>query len=244
MQLYPAIDIKDGRCVRLRQGAFDQVNIYSESPAEVARQWESQGATWLHLVDLDGAAAGRRVNAQVIREIASAVSMPIQLGGGIRSIQDMEAVFDCGIRRVIIGTKAVQNPGFVKEAISVFGADRIVVGVDAKNGFVATDGWEKVSTHTAVYTCLQMEQLGVKTSVYTDISRDGMMGGPNLSQTEELNRITGMDIIASGGVSSMMDLEALSRAGIHGAIIGKALYENKISLRQAVAQFQMPPTAE
>lgn len=238
MQLYPAIDIKDGKCVRLTQGLFDNVTIYSDTPADMARQWVEQGSTFLHLVDLDGALAGKSVNETVIRAIAQTVSVPIQIGGGIRSAEAIQAMLDAGVTRVIIGTKAVQHPAFIKEIVERFGAERIVIGVDAKDGMVAIEGWEKVSSLSALDLCNQMKAYGVRHIVYTDISKDGMLTGPNVAYTQKLTEETGMDIIASGGVSCMSDLEELDKRGIHGAIIGKALYEKRISLQEAVQRFE------
>lgn len=238
MKLYPAIDIKNGQCVRLRQGKFDDVIIYSNNPVDIAKEWEACGASFIHLVDLDGALCGHAVNAEVIRKIASTVNIPVEVGGGIRNIKDIEDVLALGVSRVIIGTKAVENPNFIKEAVDKFGADKIVAGVDAKDGLVAIHGWEKVSNIKAVDLCMEMKKLGIKTIIYTDISKDGMLSGPNVYQTKLLSVQTGLDIIASGGVSGLKDLELVDEAGIHGAIIGKALYEKKIALRQAVAMFE------
>lgn len=238
MQLYPAIDIKNGQCVRLKQGMFHDVEVYSNTPARVAAMWEQQGAGFIHLVDLDGALAGHSVNAEVIQSIVSSVKVPTQLGGGIRTMKDIETVLNYGISRVIIGTKAVQDPMFVKEAVDSFGADKIVVGVDAKNGMVAIEGWEKVSSLHAVNLCLKMKEYGVKTIAYTDISRDGMLQGPNVEHTKELSDVTGMEIIASGGISGIKDLERLYYAGIRGAIIGKALYENRLNLKTAIELYE------
>lgn len=238
MQLYPAIDIKNGQCVRLKQGMFHDVEVYSNTPAKVAAMWEQQGASFIHLVDLDGALAGHSVNEDVIRNIVASVNVPTQLGGGIRTMKDIETVLGFGISRVIIGTKAVQDPMFVKEAVDNFGSDKIVVGVDAKNGMVAIEGWEKVSSLHAVNLCLKMKEYGVKTIAYTDISRDGMLQGPNVEHTRELTEVTGMEIIASGGVSGMSDLERLHNAGVKGAIIGKALYENRLNLKTAIELYE------
>lgn len=239
MQLYPAIDMKGGKCVRLTQGLFDNVKVYSDTPSEMAKLWASQGASYLHIVDLDGALAGRSVNEAAIRGIVKAVDVPIQLGGGIRSAEAVEYMLDLGITRCIIGTRAVERPEFIGELIGRFGADRIVVGVDAKNGMVAVEGWEKVSDLSAFDLCMKMKGFGVKHIVYTDISRDGTLTGPNVDYTRELTERTGLDIIASGGVSGMDDLIRLNECGIRGAIIGKALYENRISLPEAVARFEM-----
>lgn len=238
MRLYPAIDIKGGKCVRLTQGLFDNVKVYSDTPADMARLWRDQGATFLHLVDLDGALAGRSVNEEVIRSIVEAVDIPVELGGGIRSEEAVRHMLDLGVARVIIGTKAVERPLFMKDLVDAFGADRIVAGVDAKDGLVAVRGWESLSTVTAKELCLKMEELGIRHVVYTDISRDGMLNGPNVEATRQLTEATGIDVIASGGVSSMEDLRCLYEAGIKGAIIGKALYEKRVDLREAVRAFQ------
>lgn len=238
MQLYPAIDIKNGQCVRLRQGQFQDVEVYSQTPAKVAKQWESLGATYLHLVDLDGALAGRSVNEDTIKDIVKEVSIPIQVGGGIRTIKDIESKLNLGVTRVIIGTKAVENPAFIKEAIHNFGADRIVIGIDAKDGMVAIEGWEKVSNYNAVTLGLQMKEIGVKTIVYTDISKDGMLQGPNIEHTKVMVDTTGLDIIASGGISSLIDLEKLTSIKVQGTIIGKALYEKHFALNDAIELFE------
>jgi len=238
MQLYPAIDLKDGQCVRLKQGEFKEITVYSQKPEEVAALWQSQGATFLHLVDLDGALAGRSVNEKVIKKIADTVSIPIEIGGGIRSEEAIESMLSLGVARVIIGTKAVENPEFIREVVKKFGQDRIVAGVDAKDGMVAVEGWEKISGITASELCNRMKEYGVRHIVYTDISRDGMLTGPNVEYTKKLTEETGMDIIASGGMSSMEDLRQLYHAGVRGAIIGKALYEKRIDLKEAIEAFE------
>lgn len=238
MQLYPAIDLKDGKSVRLKQGEFKEITVYCEEPYKVARYFEENGASFIHLVDLDGALEGHSVNEETIKKIVSSVNIPCELGGGIRTMEDIERVLSYGINRVIIGTKAVKEPSFVEEAVKRFGSDRIVVGVDAKNGMVAIEGWEKVSDKTALSMCLSMKKMGVTNIVYTDISKDGMLMGPNVAMTQELTEKTGMNIIASGGVSSMEDLRNLNNAGIKGAIIGKAIYENRVNVKEAVDEFE------
>jgi len=238
MQLYPAIDMKNGQCVRLRQGAFKDITIYSDAPEKVAAHWQERGASFLHLVDLDGALAGYSVNEEVIRRIADTVSIPIEIGGGIRSKEAVERMLDLGVRRVIIGTKAAEHPEFLRDMVRTFGEEAIVAGVDAKDGMVAVEGWEKVSSLTASDLCLTMKEYGVRHIVYTDISRDGMLSGPNVEATRKLTEETGLDIIASGGVSCMKDLKCLHEAGIRGAIIGKALYENRIDLAVAVRLYE------
>lgn len=239
MQLYPAIDMKGGKCVRLTQGLFDNVKVYSDTPAEMAKLWVSQGASFLHVVDLDGALAGRSVNKEAIRRIVESVDVPVQLGGGIRSMEAVKEMLELGITRCIIGTRAVEHPEFIRDLIGQFGSDCIVVGVDAKDGMVAVEGWGKVSDLPALDLCLKMQEYGVKHIVYTDISRDGTLSGPNVGYTKELTERTGLDIIASGGVSCMDDLVHLEECGIRGAIIGKALYENRVSLLEAVVRFEM-----
>lgn len=238
MRLYPAIDIKDGKCVRLKKGLFNEVTVYSDKPYTIAKEFEKAGAKFIHVVDLDGALKGYRVNAKAIKEIVDSVSIPVELGGGVRSLENIKEVLDLGVYRVIIGTKAVENPEFIREAIKEFGPDRIVVGVDAKDGLVAIEGWEKLSDQTALSLCLSMKEMGVENIVYTDISKDGMLVGPNVEQTKLLSDKTGINIIASGGMSCMEDLENVSNAGIHGAIIGKAIYEKRIDLAEAVAKYE------
>ncbi len=238
MKLFPAIDIKNGQCVRLKQGSFRDVLVYSEMPLKVAKQWEASGASFIHLVDLDGALVGHSVNDEVIRDIVDHINIPVQVGGGIRTIKDIDNKLMGGVNRVIIGTKAVADPGFIKEAVQTFGTDKIVIGIDAKDGMVAIEGWEKVSNYNAVALALEMKQLGIKTIVYTDISKDGMLQGPNISHTKQMVDETGLQIIASGGISSLKDLEMLQEINVYGAIIGKALYEDRIDLKKAVTMFE------
>lgn len=238
MQLYPAIDMKNGRCVRLSQGEFKNITVYSENPEEIAALWQEKKATFLHLVDLDGALAGRSVNEETIKKIVSSVNIPVEIGGGIRSEEAVKNMLSLGVKRVIIGTKAVEEPEFLKDMVEKFGADAIAAGIDAKAGMVAIQGWEQVSTVTATELCLKMKEYGVKHIIYTDISRDGMLSGPNIPATKKLTLETGLDIIASGGVSCMEDLQSLYDAGISGAIIGKALYENRVDLEEAVCRFE------
>lgn len=238
MQLYPAIDLKNGQCVRLKQGEFKEITVYSDAPEEVAALWQSRGATFLHLVDLDGALAGYSVNRDVIKKIADTVSIPIEIGGGIRSEEAIKSMLSLGVARVIIGTRAVENPEFLGEMVKKFGPERIVAGVDAKDGMVAVEGWEKISTISASDLCGRMKEYGIQHIVYTDIARDGMLSGPNVAYTKKLTDDTGLDIIASGGMSSMEDLRQLYEAGVKGAIIGKALYEKRIDLKSAIDAFE------
>ena len=234
MQLYPAIDMKGGKCVRLTQGLFDNVKVYSDTPADMAKLWVSQGASFLHIVDLDGALAGHSVNEDAIRAIVSSVSVPIELGGGIRSAEAVKNMLDLGITRCIIGTRAVERPEFMKELVETFGADRIVAGVDAKNGMVAVEGWEKVSSLSALELCQQMKEFGVKHIVYTDISKDGLLSGTNLELYRQLSEKCKVDIVASGGVTTLDDVKKLAEMKLYGAILGKALYTGNIDLAAAV----------
>ena len=238
MRLYPAIDIKNGQCVRLRQGVFDDTTVYANEPFEVAKEFEAEGAKFLHIVDLDGALRGTGANDAALAKIIENVSIPVEIGGGIRTMQDIEHRLNMGVSRVILGTKAVESPDFVKEAVEKFGADKIVVGIDAKDGLVAIKGWETISNMDAVSLALSMKDLGVKTIIYTDISKDGMLCGPNFVQTARMVEITGMDIVASGGVSCMNDLEPLEKIGVEGAILGKAIYEKRVDLKEAAARFE------
>lgn len=238
MQLYPAIDLKNGQCVRLKQGAFKEITVYSDKPEEIAAKWQSKGASYLHLVDLDGALAGHSVNEKAIKRIVSTVSIPIEIGGGIRSEKAIEAMLSLGVSRVIIGTKAAENPEFIRDMVNKFGQEHIVAGIDAKNGMVAVEGWEKLSDLSASELVNRMKEYGIRHVVYTDIARDGMLSGPNVEYTKKLTDDTGLDIIASGGMSSMEDLRELYHAGVHGAIIGKALYENRIDLKEAIDAFE------
>lgn len=238
MRLYPAIDMRGGKCVRLTQGLFDQMKVYGDSPADMAELWAAQGASFLHLVDLDGALEGHSVNEAAIRAIVGRVKIPVQLGGGLRSAEAVKAMLDLGVCRCIIGTRAAERPEFILELVEQFGPERIVAGVDAKDGMVAVRGWEETSSLSASQLCRKMKEYGIRHIVYTDISRDGMLTGPNVTYTKQLTEETGLDVIASGGISSMDDLQVLADHKIGGAIIGKALYENRIRLPEAVARFE------
>ncbi|MBP7176616.1 MAG: 1-(5-phosphoribosyl)-5-[(5-phosphoribosylamino)methylideneamino]imidazole-4-carboxamide isomerase [Thermoclostridium sp.] len=232
MIIYPAIDIKNGRCVRLLQGRFEDETVFG-SPVEMAKKWVSMGARWLHTVDLDGARCGNSSNRKIVSEIARVSGIPVQMGGGIRTMEDIDEVLNLGIHRVILGTAAVNSPQLVKDALLKY-PERIAVGIDAKDGRVAIEGWEKVSSHTAVDFAKTMEQLGCKVIIYTDIATDGMLQGPNLEAMEEMIRSVGMQVIASGGVSSIADLTNLKNIGAAGAITGKAIYTGAINLEEAI----------
>ncbi len=237
MRIYPAIDIKDGKAVRLVQGKFDEVTVFNDNPAEVAKVWAEAGASYIHIVDLDGARYGKSFIIDILKEISSKYNVPVQTGGGVRTIEDIRKRIEAGAERVIIGTAAVENPELVREAVKLYG-DKIAVGVDAKNGMVAIKGWEEVSDVSSVDLCLEMKKAGVKTIIYTDISKDGMMSGPNIVATKELIEKTGMEIIASGGVSKIEDLENVFEINAQGVIIGKALYNGAINLSEAIDKFE------
>jgi phosphoribosylformimino-5-aminoimidazole carboxamide ribotide isomerase len=234
MIIYPAIDIKDGRCVRLVQGKFNDVTVYSDHPVEMAMKFEQLGAEYLHVVDLDGARLGEPQNIAAISEMAVKVGIPLQLGGGIRSIEMIEIILCKGIQRVILGTSAVRDPELVKKAVGAFG-NSLAVAIDAKDGMVAIEGWAKTSEFTAIGFAKKMEELGAKTIIYTDISRDGMLTGPNLKAMEDMVKAVGIDVIASGGVTNIQDIKNLKEIGVSGAIVGKALYTGDIDLKEAIA---------
>ncbi len=236
MILYPAIDLKDGQCVRLYKGAMEQATVFNDDPAAQARAFVDAGAEWLHLVDLNGAFAGAPVNAAAVEAILAAVDVPCQLGGGIRDLATIEAWLDKGLRRVILGTVAVEDPDLVAEAARAF-PGRVAVGIDARAGRVATRGWATETEVNATALALRFEDAGVAAIIYTDIDRDGAMGGPNVAATAALARATRLPVIASGGVSSLEDLVALRDCGValDGAISGRALYDGKLDLAQAMA---------
>ena len=238
MLIIPAIDLKDGQCVRLRQGRMDDSTVFSDDPLAMAQRWVDAGCRRLHLVDLNGAFAGEPVNGEVVAAIAAAwPDLPIQIGGGIRSLATIERYLEAGVNYVIIGTRAVEKPAFVAEACRAF-ADHIIVGLDARDGLVATDGWAKVSKVKATELAVRFEDDGVSAIVYTDISRDGMMQGVNVDATLVMARAAGIPVIASGGITDMADIEALAgvaHEGILGAITGRAIYEGSLDVAQAQA---------
>lgn len=238
MRIYPAIDIKDGQCVRLFKGQFSDVTVYGDSPAEMAKKWESLGGEYIHVVDLDGALKGHGVNAEKIKEICNSVNVPVQTGGGIRTMEDIEAKLECGIDRVIIGTKAVADSDFVKRAVDKYG-QKIVIGIDAKDGMVAIEGWEKTSDFTAVEFAKKMVSIGVQTIVYTDIATDGTLAGPNVDAMAEMTKAVDADIIASGGIGSLEHIKSLVPTGVEGVIVGKALYTGKVDLTEAVREVKI-----
>ncbi|MDT4814384.1 1-(5-phosphoribosyl)-5-[(5-phosphoribosylamino)methylideneamino] imidazole-4-carboxamide isomerase [compost metagenome] len=240
MLLIPAIDLKDGHCVRLKQGDMDQSTIFSEDPAAMARKWVEAGARRLHLVDLNGAFAGKPQNHAAIKAILKEVGddIPVQLGGGIRDLDTIERYIDDGLRYVIIGTAAVKNPGFLKDACSAFGG-HIIVGLDAKDGKVATDGWSKLTGHEVVDLGKKFEDYGVEGIIYTDIGRDGMLSGINIDATVKLAQALTIPVIASGGLSNMADIDqlcAVESEGVEGVICGRAIYSGDLDFAAAQAR--------
>ena len=236
MILYPAIDLKDGNCVRLYKGEMSQATVFNDDPAAQALAFEKAGAEWVHLVDLNGAFAGHPVNGDAVEGILNALSVPAQLGGGIRDLATIEGWLDKGLARVILGTVAVENPDLVREAAKAF-PGQVAVGLDARNGLVATRGWAEETDMQVVDLARAFEDAGIAAIIYTDIDRDGAMGGPNIAATEALARAVSVPVIASGGVSSMDDLLRLRDTGvISGAISGRALYDGAIDLGEALAK--------
>lgn len=234
MILFPAIDIKDNKCVRLTQGKFDQVNVYSGDPVEMAKKWEDMGAEYIHVVDLDGAKNEGFQNRKSIEKIAKAINIPMQTGGGIRSEERIKNLLDMGVERVIAGTMAIERQELLTDLAKTY-KEHLAVSVDALNGNVATRGWQTVGDVDSVEICGFLEAIGIKTIIYTDISRDGMLSGPNFVIYEELSKKTGLNIIASGGVTTLDDIEKLNGMKMYGAIIGKALYDNMLDFKKALA---------
>ncbi|PWQ95737.1 1-(5-phosphoribosyl)-5-[(5-phosphoribosylamino)methylideneamino]imidazole-4-carboxamide isomerase [Leucothrix arctica] len=238
MLLIPAIDLKDGKCVRLRQGLMEDVTVFSDNPVDTAKRWVDAGTKRLHLVDLNGAFEGKPVNGEVVKAIAQAFpDLPIQIGGGIRDEETVQAYLDAGVQYCIIGTKAVQDPQFVIDLCAKF-PGHIIVGIDAKNGMVATDGWAEESTTSAIDLAQKFEKAGVSAIVYTDIARDGMMQGVNIDETVKLAESISIPVIASGGVTNMDDIKGLLEVesrGVSGTILGRSIYEGTIDLAEAQA---------
>jgi phosphoribosylformimino-5-aminoimidazole carboxamide ribotide isomerase len=237
MIVIPAIDIKNGKCVRLLQGRMDAETVFSDDPAAMGRRWENDGAALIHVVDLDGAVGKRPVNLNTVRRIIDQVNVPVQVGGGIRDIETIRMYMKQGVSRVVIGTEAIKNPDLVKSACREF-PGRIVVGIDAKAGKVAIEGWTKTTEVTAIDLARQFEDCGVAAINFTDIERDGMRTGPNLAETEKLARAISIPVVASGGVSSIEDIKnllPLAAAGVVGVITGRALYDGSLDLRAAIA---------
>ena len=235
MQIFPAIDLRGGQVVRLYQGDYDKETVYAQDPCAVARDFIAAGAGYLHVVDLDGALAGYSVNEEVIRRIADTVSIPIEIGGGIRSKEAVERMLDLGVGRCILGTIAVKDFDFTERMAQTYG-DRIAVGVDARDGYVAVSGWKELSAEKGVDFCRRLRDAGVQTVIYTDISRDGAEQGTNLALYRELAKIEGLDITASGGVSSLEELRELRKIGTKAAILGKALYTGRLDLKTVIRE--------
>ncbi|MBI2864946.1 MAG: 1-(5-phosphoribosyl)-5-[(5-phosphoribosylamino)methylideneamino]imidazole-4-carboxamide isomerase [Chloroflexi bacterium] len=233
MIVIPAIDLRDGRCVRLFQGDYSQTTVFSDKPVKVARRWQAEGARWLHVVDLDGAASGQPANLQVVREIVRAVDIPVQLGGGVRNLDAIETALDAGVRRVMLGTAAVEDESLIATACRRFG-DAIVVAVDAKEGLVATRGWKEKTAVSAIDLVRRVRELGVERVLYTDISRDGTLTEPNFEAIGELLSSVDIAVIAAGGVSSVAHLRRLKALGAEAAVAGKALYTGDLSLPEAL----------
>jgi phosphoribosylformimino-5-aminoimidazole carboxamide ribotide isomerase len=240
--LYPAVDIRGGRCVRLIEGDFNRETVYDADPAHAARRWAEAGAAWLHVVDLDGAKSGKPVNTEAIAGIRAAVDVPIQLGGGLRSIGDLEGAFSLGINRANLGSVALSDPELVREAVSRWGA-AIAIALDARDGKLATDGWLAQTDSDAIEVAKHFAEIGVRHFIATDISRDGTMTGPNLESLRVLIEAVDANVIVSGGISSLDDIHAAAAAGASGAIVGRALYDGRIELREAIAAAELVEAA-
>ncbi|PFK45525.1 1-(5-phosphoribosyl)-5-[(5-phosphoribosylamino)methylideneamino]imidazole-4-carboxamide isomerase [Bacillus cereus] len=233
MEIFPAIDLKQGRCVRLYQGEFQKETVMNENPVAQALLFEKLGARTLHIVDLDGAVAGQSMNLSVIENICKAVRIPVQVGGGIRSLETIERLLSVGVEKVILGTAALYDRSFLEEAVRLYG-ENIIVGIDARNGYVATRGWLDVSEISYIELAKEMENTGVQTIVFTDIAKDGTLEGPNFEQLQLLQKAVDIRIVASGGVCSLQDVQKLKNMNVYGVIIGKALYEKTIDLEEAL----------
>ena len=234
MLILPAIDLRNGKCVNLVQGRAGEETIFSDQPAEMAQQWQQGGAEYLHLVDLDGAFGTVSDNLHIVKEIVEMLQVPVQLGGGIRTMERLDDVLALGVTRAILGTAALKNPPLVEAACKKYGS-RIAVGIDATDGMVATEGWLDVSEKSAIAFAQEMEDCGVQTIIYTDIKSDGMLQGPNLETTAAIADTVSVNVIASGGVTSIQDIEALKAIEVHGAIVGRALYTGALDLRVAIS---------
>ncbi len=237
MKIYPVIDIKGGKCVRTRQGMYYDSEVYSNYPEKVARSLEEQGAQYLHVIDLDAAVLGHSMNEECIEEIIKGVSIPVQVGGGIRTIKDIDQKLMMGAKRVVMGTKAVQDPAFVKEAVNIFGAEKLVVSIDLKNNSVMMEAWEKTSAYNVQALTRMMKEAGISTIIYTDVEREGMLAGINIDYAKELILDTDMEVIVSGGITSLKDIEMLNEAGAHGVLLGKSLYEHRLEMNMILEHF-------
>ena len=233
MILFPAIDIKDGKVVRLRQGNYDDMKVYDLDPIEVANSYKAAGAEWMHVVDLDGAKTGKTMNFGIITDIVKATNINVEVGGGIRDAERIRNYLNAGAKRVILGTAAIENPDFIKLMLKEY-ADYMAIGVDARDGYVAIHGWKQITSMKSEDFCSRLADDGCKYIIYTDISKDGLLQGTNLKAYSKLSKLKGVNITASGGISSIDELKTLQSYKIYGAIIGKALYENKINLKEAL----------
>lgn len=234
LQIWPAIDLYEGRCVRLVQGNYQQETIYGEDPVAMALRWESEGAEFLHIVDLDGARSGQPVNRGVIRAIASATQLTLQVGGGIRDENGIKELIGAGVLRLVLGTQAIKKPDWFRAMCGKY-PDKLVLGVDARNGFVATDGWLDVSQLTAIEIVADFREMPLAAVVYTDIATDGMLSGPNIEALEQLRKFVDVPLIASGGIHSVEDIQHLAEVPVDGCIVGKAFYEGRLSMEDALA---------
>jgi len=234
MEVIPAIDLKDGACVRLYQGDFQRETVFSREPSEMAKRWEAEGAPRLHIVDLDGSRGGQMANLEAIKTIASIVKIPLQVGGGIRSLETAQGLVEMGVDRVVVGTAAIEDPDLVETLCKRLGGQRVVVAVDAKSGKVAIKGWQQQTDVKAVYLALEMTKRGVERFLYTDIARDGTLMSPNFEGVSEMVRRTGKAILASGGVSNVEDIRLLAPTGAEGVVVGSALYRGLVELRDAI----------
>lgn len=233
MIILPAIDIKDGKCVRLYKGDFNKSEVVAKSAVETAIKFKEAGAEYIHMVDLDGALKGKGINYGIVSEVVKNVDIPVELGGGIRDIETIDYLISIGLNRVILGTAALRNPELTKSAVKKYG-DKIAVGIDAKDGYIAVDGWTNVSKVNYLDFAKEMENIGIKTIIFTDISKDGTLQGPNLEQLEKINNSVSCNIIASGGIKNIDDLKAIKDMNIYGAITGKAIYSGAINLKEAI----------
>lgn len=233
MLIFPAIDLKDGTCVRLFKGDYATAHKVAENPLETAKSFEAAGAEWIHMVDLDGAKAKKPVNSDIIFDVAKNTNLKVEIGGGIRDMETIDFYLQNGVARVILGSVAIKNPSLVKEAVEKYG-ERIVVGIDAMNGKVAAEGWTDQSEIDYIDLAKEMEKVGVKVIIFTDISRDGMLSGPNLEQLDALNKAVSCDIVASGGISKIDDIEDCKNLNLYGTITGKAIYTGALDLREAI----------
>ena len=240
LELIPAIDLIDGKCVRLYQGDYSQETVYADDPMEVALRWESLGASRIHIVDLDGARSGNPDNLPVVERIVKAVKVPVQMGGGVRSLDSARRIIEAGVQRVMLGTVAVRDPQIVHDACAEFRSDAVVVAVDSKDGLVAVSGWTSASQIQATDLVASMMEAGVQTFLCTDISRDGTLSGPNYGLMRDLVEVAGEGVIAAGGIASIQHLQSLIDTGVGGAVVGKALYTGDIELSEALDSIRLP----